>query len=108
MKKYEVPSGGTKGKNPDWEITSGPNKGKTVDAMYTTDNLTQKEIDGLNKFYEKNMTKGAGKDNIQDHLIKADIVAVDFRVLKPENQKLFVDYIKTLSKAEQSKILIMR
>ena len=45
MKKYEVPSGGTKGKNPDWEITSGPNKGKTVDAMYTTDNLTQKEID---------------------------------------------------------------
>ncbi|WP_416054243.1 hypothetical protein [Pectobacterium versatile] len=29
--------------------------------MYTTDRLSQKEIDGLNKFYEKNMISGNGK-----------------------------------------------
>lgn len=41
-------------KTPDFVITSGPNKAKSVDAMYNTDRLSQKEIDGLNKFYEKN------------------------------------------------------
>lgn len=46
----------TGGKNADFIITSGPNAGKTVDLMYTTKNLTQKEIDGINNFYEKNMT----------------------------------------------------
>lgn len=51
-------------------ITAGINKRKTVDAMYTTDKLSQKEIDGLNKFYEKNMSTGNGKIVIQDHLKK--------------------------------------
>ncbi|WP_336844145.1 hypothetical protein [Providencia rettgeri] len=37
------------GKNADFIITTGPNKGKTVDLMYTTKNLKQVEIDGLNK-----------------------------------------------------------
>lgn len=36
--------------------------GKTIDVMYTTDNLTQKEIDGLNKFFETNMTVIRGTD----------------------------------------------
>nr|WP_174506363.1 VENN motif pre-toxin domain-containing protein [Acinetobacter sp. Marseille-Q1620] len=108
MKKYEVESSGIKNKSPDWEITSGPNKGKTVDAMYTTDNLTQKEIDGLNKFYEKNMSSGKGKQNIQDHLQKADFVPVDFRVLTSYNQKIFLDYIKTLPKSQQAQFIIVR
>lgn len=96
MKKYEVSTGKPLDKNPDWTIASGPNNGKTVDAMYTTDNLTQKEIDGLNKFYEKNMTvvKRAGElppeiQNIQKYLNKADFVPIDFRVLNEKNQSIF-------------------
>ena len=53
MERYTPPSGATKSASPDFVITSGPNKGKTVNALYTTDKLSQKEIDGLNKFYEK-------------------------------------------------------
>ena len=105
MEKY---NGTTTTKNPDWRITSGPNKGKTVDAMYTTDKLSQKEIDGLNKFYEKNMTKGSEKDKIQDHLGKADFVPIDFRVLNPSNQEVFLNYVKTLPKSQQNQFIIMR
>ncbi|WP_221810515.1 hemagglutinin repeat-containing protein [Enterobacillus tribolii] len=108
MERYTPPKGATSGTSPDFVITSGPNKGKTVDAMYTTDKLSQKEIDGLNKFYEKNMSSGSGKDVIQDHLKKADFVPVDFRVLTRTNQKIFMDYIKTLPKTQQDKIIIMR
>ena len=108
MESYTPPSGATQGASPDFVITSGPNKGKTVDALYTTDKLSQKEIDGLNKFYEKNINTGNGKIVIQDHLKKADFVPVDFRVLTPSNQKIFLDYIKTLPKTQQNKIIIMR
>ncbi|UCZ75072.1 hemagglutinin repeat-containing protein [Dickeya zeae] len=103
------------GKNADFIVTSGPNAGKTVDLMYTTKNLSQKEIDGINKFYEKNMTTPkalgeipAGQDQILQHLNKADLVPVDFSVLTPSNQKIFMDYIKTLPKSQQDKIIIMR
>ena len=96
MKKYEVSIGKPLDKNPDWTIASGPNNGKTVDAMYTTDNLTQKEIDGLNKFYEKNMTvvKRAEEllpeiQNIQKHFNQADFVPIDFRVLNEKKSEYF-------------------
>lgn len=105
----------TGGKNADFIISSGPNAGKTVDLMYTTKNLTQKEIDGMNKFYEKNMTISPtpggvppGKDQILQHLDKADIVPVDFGVLTPSNQEIFMSFIKTLPKHKQDKIIIMR
>jgi len=54
------------------------------------------------------MRFGSGREVIQDHLLKADFVPVDFRVLMPANQKIFKDYIKTLPKAQQDKIIIMR
>ncbi|EJD6509954.1 VENN motif pre-toxin domain-containing protein, partial [Providencia rettgeri] len=99
----------------DFIITSGANKGKTVDLMYTTKNLKQAEIDGINKFYEKNMTvsREAGKlppgqDQIIKHLNKADIVPVDFSVLTPKNQQIFMDYVKTLPKSQRDKIIILR
>ncbi|WP_199063616.1 VENN motif pre-toxin domain-containing protein, partial [Serratia sp. ASV30] len=105
----------TGGKTADFIISTGPNAGKTVDFMYTTKNLSQKEIDGINKFFEKNMTTPlktgdipGGQKQILDHLEKADIVPVDFTVLTPSNQKVFMDYIKTLPKNQQSKIIIMR
>ncbi|ALX95979.1 hypothetical protein AV650_21630 [Serratia fonticola] len=105
----------TGGKTADFIISTGPNAGKTVDFMYTTKNLSQKEIDGINKFFEKNMTTPlktgdipGGQKQILEHLEKADIVPVDFTVLTPSNQKVFMDYIKTLPKNQQSKIIIMR
>ncbi|XWJ91302.1 VENN motif pre-toxin domain-containing protein [Phytobacter ursingii] len=105
----------TGGKNAGFIITSGPNAGKTVDLMYTTKNLNQKEIDGINKFYEKNMTvpKVAGgipdgQKQIIDHLSKADVVPVDFSVLNTRNQNVFMDFVKTLPKSQQDKIIIMR
>ncbi|WP_191938598.1 hemagglutinin repeat-containing protein [Pantoea agglomerans] len=108
MERYTPPPGMITDKTPDFVITSGPNKGKSVDAMYTTDRLSQKEIDGLNKFYEKNMISGNGQKVIQEHLQKADFVPVDFRVLTSANQNVFMNYIKTLPKAQQDKIIIMR
>lgn len=108
MERYTPPPGANQGESPDFVITSGPNKGKTVDALYTTDKLSQKEIDGLNKFYEKNMNFGKGKDIADKHLGKADFILVDFRVLTPANQKIFLNYIKTLPKSQQNKIIIMR
>lgn len=83
--------------------------------MYTTKNLSQKEVDGLNKFFEKNMTVTRtdgeipiGQKQILDHLGKADIVPVDFSVLTSSNQKVFMDHIKTLPKNQQEKFIIMR
>ncbi|WP_267127910.1 VENN motif pre-toxin domain-containing protein [Pantoea agglomerans] len=108
MERYTPPPGMITDKTPDFVITSGPNKGKSVDAMYTTDRLSQKEIDGLNKFHEKNMISGNGQKVIQEHLQKADFVPVDFRVLTSANQNVFMNYIKTLPKAQQDKIIIMR
>ncbi|WP_323644867.1 VENN motif pre-toxin domain-containing protein, partial [Pectobacterium versatile] len=105
----------TGGKTADFIISSGSNAGKTVDFMYTTKNLHQKEVDGINKFFEKNMTVSRtageipiGQKQIIDHLGKADIVPIDFSVLTPSNQKIFMDYIKTLPKNQQDKIIIMR
>ncbi|WP_219952105.1 hemagglutinin repeat-containing protein [Dickeya zeae] len=105
----------TGGKTADFIISSGSNAGKTVDFMYTTKNLSQKEVDGINKFFEKNMTVvrspgklPAGQQQILDHLNKADIVPVDFSVLSPSNQKLFTDFIKTLPDTQQQKVIIMR
>lgn len=110
-----LPEGTVGTASADFIITTGPNKGKTVDLMYTTKNLKQAEIDGINKFYEKNMTvsREAGKlppgqDQIIKHLNKADIVPVDFSVLTPKNQQIFMDYVKTLPKSQQDKIIILR
>lgn len=89
--------------------------GQKIDIMYSTKNLTQKEIDGLNKFYENNMTQPLtegslppGQQQILDHINKADVVPVDFRVLTSENQKVFTYFIKNLSQNQKSKILIVR
>jgi filamentous hemagglutinin len=94
MQPYEgLPTSG--GKTPDYKITNGPNAGKTVDMMYTTANLSQSEIDGMNRFFEQNMTvpKQPGKipdgiEQIQVHFDKANIVVMDMRPLTPSNQQV--------------------
>ncbi|WP_336844146.1 hypothetical protein [Providencia rettgeri] len=50
----------------------------------------------------------SGQQQIIDHLNKADIVPVDFSVLTLANQKVFTDFVKTLPKSQQDKIIIMR
>ncbi|NLR76983.1 hypothetical protein HF682_17605, partial [Leeia sp. IMCC25680] len=109
MKRYEPSlTQGANDKNPDFVIIDGPYKGKTVDAMYTTGQLTKKEIDGINKFFEKNMILGKEKENILNHLDKADFVPVDFRVLTQNNQQIFMNYIGTLPAAQRAKIIIVK
>ncbi|QMV53022.1 hypothetical protein [Ewingella americana] len=83
---------------------------KSEHLMYTTNNLSQKDLDGINRFFEKNMTVSKspeklpdGKQQILDHLKKSDIVPVDFSLLSPSNHKIFTDYIKTLPKSQQEK-----
>jgi filamentous hemagglutinin len=113
MKRYEAPSSGGADAggstpSPDFIVTGGSNAGKTVDFMYTTSKLSAKEVEGLNKFYAKNMEAGEGQVQIQKHLEKADIVPVDFRVLTPVNQRIFMNYVKTLPALQQAKIVILR
>ncbi|MGX9730049.1 two-partner secretion domain-containing protein [Janthinobacterium aestuarii] len=108
MERYPALAGGRGGKSPDFVILDGPNAGKTVDAMYTTDKLTVKEIDGLNKFYEKSFKSGSAQIGIMDHLSKADFVPIDFRILNSENQKIFMNYAKTLPIDLRKKIIIVR
>ncbi|WP_335957387.1 hypothetical protein [Acinetobacter bereziniae] len=69
----------------------------------------------MNKYYEKNMTisKSEGErppeiNNIQKHLGKADFVPVDFRVLNEANQKIFLNYVKTLPRYQQEKFIIIK
>lgn len=87
---------------------SRANAGKTVDAMYTTDRLTAREIDGLNKFYEKSFKSGSAQIEIMEYLPKADFVPIDFRILNSENKKIFMDYAKTLPIYSRKKIIIVR
>ncbi len=113
MKRYEIRPGDKN--NPDFEIVSGPHAGKTVDAMYTTENFSPREIENLNKFYEKNMTIPESADKlpkgqkvILEHLEKADFVPIDFRILNSANQMIFINYIKTLTPEQQAKFIIVR
>ena len=83
--------------------------------MYTTAGNSAKEIDGLNKFFEKNMTVSvaAGKPpegitQIQEHFNKADIVVMDFRALTPGNQQIVTNFISTLPPAQQGRVVIIK
>ena len=101
-------TGTNSSKNPDFVIIEGAFKDKTIDVMYTTNKLDPKEIEGLNKFYAKNMSKGDEINNIKAHLAKADFVPVDFRVLDSTNQKIFLNFVKTLPKSQQNQFIIIR
>jgi CdiA C-terminal tRNase domain len=135
VKRFEG-SGAPGSKTPDFIIASGKNKGKTADMMYTTGEykpgktivqqgkkgqpnkeIKQKgEIEGLNDGFAAQMTKPnpktnnipSGIDQINKHLEKADVVVMDFRTLTSQNQKLVTDYLKTLPKAKQDQIMIVK
>lgn len=57
------------------------------------------------------LTEGSlppGQQQILDHINKADVAPVDFRVLTSENKKVFTDFMKNISPTQKSKILIVR
>jgi len=60
----------------------------------------------INKFFENNAV--ANKGQLLDHIGKADIVPIDYRVLNNINQAMVSDWIKGLSLEQKSKILILR
>lgn len=114
MKPYQgSPTFGDK--KPDYTITSGPDAGKTVELMYTTNELSQSQIDGINKFFEKKMTVSQLAGNlppaiqqIQDHLRKANFVVMDYRQLTSQNQQILTNHIKTLPSVQQAQIKIIK
>lgn len=108
MERYVPPTGAKASSSPDFTIKSGMYKDKTVDAMYTTDYLSPKEVEGINKYYAKNMASGREMDNILKHINKADFVPVDFRVLNAVNQQEFLNFAQTLSASQKAKIIIVR
>ncbi|WP_323662020.1 hemagglutinin repeat-containing protein [Pectobacterium parmentieri] len=90
----------------DFVFSSGPNKGKTVDFMFTTAKGSEKEIEGMNKFFNNNWDRNITQ--LRTHLDKADIVPLDFRNLNVENQHKLLNHINSLSQADKAKIVIMR
>ncbi|RUR90825.1 hemagglutinin repeat-containing protein [Pectobacterium polaris] len=90
----------------DFVFSSGPNKGKTVDFMFTTAKGSEKEIEGMNKFFNNNWDRNI--EQLRTHLDKADIVPLDFRNLNVDNQHRLLNHINSLSQADKAKIVIMR
>jgi filamentous hemagglutinin len=97
--------------NADYVILDGPNKGKTVDFMWTdSDNA-----DGINSHFANNNKGQPSNVTLQknyktflDHLNKADIVPVDYRVLNETNQAIVNGWIKALPDNLKSKVMIIR
>lgn len=114
MQRYEgAPTSGAK--MPDFKIVEGTNAGKTIDFMYTTARLSDQEISGMNKSFEKNMTISSrsgqlppGVEQIQKHFNKSDFVAMDMRALTPGNQRILINHINTLPLAQQRRILLIK
>ncbi|WP_193554824.1 hemagglutinin repeat-containing protein, partial [Pectobacterium versatile] len=90
----------------DFVFSSGPNKGKTVDFMFTTAKGSEKEIEGMNKFFNNNWDNNV--KTLHQHLEKADIVPLDFRNLTPANQQRILEYLNTLPASQKNQIVIMR
>jgi hypothetical protein len=91
------------GERGDFVFTSGPNQGQSVDFLFTAD--TNKAAVMMNKFFDKNPSN---LTQIKGHVGKADIVPLDMRSLNMENQNKIMDYIRGLSKGDQSKIILIQ
>ena len=88
----------------DFVFVDGPQQGKTVDFLFTAD--TSKQSQMMNRFFDKNL-KGS-QAQIVSHVNKADMVPLDFRNLELQNQNKLMEFINTLTKEQQSHLVIMR
>jgi filamentous hemagglutinin len=88
---------------PDFEFTSGPYNGQTVDMMYTPSTVEQ--ANNLNQYFNQNLP--ALEENLTSHASKADLVAIDMRVLSSQNQASMMNAINSLPSALQSKFILL-
>lgn len=88
---------------PDYEFISGPYSGQTVDMMYTPNTFEQ--ANNLNQYFNQNLPDL--EENLIDHAGKADLVAIDMRVLSAQNQALMMNAINSLPSALQSQFILL-
>jgi hypothetical protein len=106
MERVEVPPSANQPKTPDYKFVDGPYADKTVDFMWTVDANNPKAVSGLNDNFAK--YADGNRQNILDHLNKADLVPLDYRNLTPANQSLADSWIKSFTPEQQSRIIILR
>jgi len=87
----------------DFVFTSGQHQGKSVDFVFTAD--TQRAAEMMNKFFDKNPSN---LTQIKGHVDDVDIVPLDMRHLNLENQNKIMEFINTLSKKDQSKLILIK
>ncbi|WP_339097458.1 hypothetical protein V6917_17820 [Pectobacterium brasiliense] len=88
----------------DFVFSSGPNKGKTVDFMFTTAKCSEKEVEGMNKFFNNNWDNNV--KTLHQHLEKADIVPLDFINLTPANQQRILENLNTFPASQKIRLLL--
>jgi hypothetical protein len=93
---------GTFPKHPDFVFQSGPHAGLTGDFMFTD----RASMAAINTYFDRNWPRTEASLNA--HLIKADIVVLDFTNLTPVNQSRVSNWINSLSSAQRAQILIRR
>lgn len=82
--------------------------GKKLDFMFTMFGYADKKVENLNKFFaHTNKSWGEKKQQITDHLEKADIVPIDLRYFNTENRVKLVSFVLSLSKKQQQKIILI-
>lgn len=74
-----------------------------LDFMYTMYGVKQDKVDKFNLFF--NIEKE--KIKIQYHLDKADIIPLDVRYLSHENRSKLLEYVLSLPKEQQRKIILI-
>lgn len=94
----------TAGMRGDFVVASGVHAGKTIDFMLTSNNL--RRVEKINQFFLRNALGFAHQ--LDFHLSKADIVAIDTRSLAELNQTLLMCMIGMRARNLQSKIILMR
>jgi filamentous hemagglutinin len=88
----------------DFKFVSGASSGKKVDFMLTPDSFAQAMK--INQNFEMNFARTATQ--IQSHVGKVELVPIDTRFLSERNAKLLTDYVDSLPKGQQSKIILFR
>ena len=81
---------------------------KTLDFMFTEDGSNLFKIQKMNQYFAHTPESFDGKiKQIQDHLQKADIVPLDLRHLNTFNRMKLINYVLSLSEAQQKQIRLI-
>lgn len=107
---YDLPT--PKGKRPaDYLIvdkTKPREQWTSIDFMFTEDPDNEKSIFNLNKYFFNPEEQWKRKiENIEKHLKKSDMVPLDLRHLNALNRAKLLDYVLSLPKEQQDKIMLL-